>query len=142
MNRPQTDTHWHTLSIADTLITLAVDQTTGLAADEAADRIRRFGGNELIEQSGRSPWRILWEQCTSTMALILIVAAVVSGLGRFTQGQRYHFCHRDPFCPAGVCPGLSGRAGHCGPQEAGCAAGAGTAQWNGAGSTGYGTGAG
>lgn len=80
MNRPQTDTHWHTLSIADTLTTLAVDQTTGLAADEAADRIRRFGGNELIEQSGRSPWRILWEQCTSTMALILIVAAVVSGL--------------------------------------------------------------
>jgi len=52
----------------------------GLSADEARIRLERYGLNELEERSGRGPWGILWEQFTSTMIVILIVAAVVSAL--------------------------------------------------------------
>lgn len=52
----------------------------GLSADEARIRLERYGLNELEEKSGRGPWGILWEQFTSTMIVILIVAAVVSAL--------------------------------------------------------------
>ena len=43
-------------------------------------RLSRYGPNELVERGGRSPWRILLEQLTGTLVLILIVAAVVSAL--------------------------------------------------------------
>ncbi|MFZ2640991.1 MAG: cation-transporting P-type ATPase, partial [Verrucomicrobiia bacterium] len=51
---------------------------------EAARRLDRHGPNQLIERGRRSPWRILWEQFTATMVVILIIAAVISAaLGEF-----------------------------------------------------------
>ena len=56
----------------------------GLTNAEAAERLAEFGPNELVERGLKSPWRILWEQLTSTMVVILIIAAVVSAfLGDF-----------------------------------------------------------
>ena len=56
----------------------------GLDSAEASRRLAEQGPNELTESGGVSPWRILWEQFTSTMALILTAAAVVSmGIGSF-----------------------------------------------------------
>ena len=38
----------------------------------------------MIEHGSKSLWRILWEQLTSTLVLVLIAAAVISGfLGDF-----------------------------------------------------------
>jgi P-type Ca2+ transporter type 2C len=71
---------WHTLTEAEALDKLVVDPLAGLTADEAFRRIGQSGRNELTDQGGRTAWQILWEQCSSTMALILIAAAVVSGL--------------------------------------------------------------
>jgi Ca2+-transporting ATPase len=51
-----------------------------LSSSEATARLIQYGPNELIEKSGRGPWKILWEQFTATMVLILIGAAVVSAL--------------------------------------------------------------
>jgi Ca2+-transporting ATPase len=59
---------------------LGSDLRRGLSAEEARVRLERYGPNELEERSGRGPWAILWEQFTSTMIVILIVAAVVSAL--------------------------------------------------------------
>ncbi|MDK9718040.1 MAG: cation-translocating P-type ATPase [Trichlorobacter sp.] len=73
-------TVWHTLTENLALELLQTTPDTGLSSDEAARRLQQYGRNELTEQAGRSPWRILWEQFTSTMALILTAAAVVSGL--------------------------------------------------------------
>ena len=65
---------------------LNVDPDRGLSDDEAARRREQVGPNELIERGGKHPLRILWQQFTSTMVLILIVAAVVSGLlGKATE---------------------------------------------------------
>jgi Ca2+-transporting ATPase len=54
------------------------DLENGLTSQEAARRLERFGFNELIETGRKSPWRILWEQMTSIMVVILIIAAVIS----------------------------------------------------------------
>ncbi|KAF0243059.1 MAG: cation transport ATPase, partial [bacterium] len=57
---------------------LNTDLTNGLSMEEATERLKKYGYNELIEQNIKSPWVILWEQLTATMVLVLIFAAVVS----------------------------------------------------------------
>jgi Ca2+-transporting ATPase len=70
---------WHTRSKQDVLSALSTSEN-GLAAAEAAARLKQYGSNELVEQAGKGPLRMLLEQFTQTMVLILIAAAVVSGL--------------------------------------------------------------
>lgn len=79
MNREQ-KTIWHTLDVNKALEQLQTVIESGLTAEQAGRRLQQYGQNELTEQAGRTPWQILWEQFTSTMALILTAAAVVSGL--------------------------------------------------------------
>ncbi len=71
--------NWHQQSIEE-----ARHQTQsgpgGLSAQEAAARLAKYGPNELQEKSARGAWKILWEQFTATMVLILIVAGGVSAL--------------------------------------------------------------
>jgi P-type Ca2+ transporter type 2C len=50
----------------------------GLSADLAEQLLIQYGPNELVEKGIKNPWRILWEQFTATMVLILIIAAVIS----------------------------------------------------------------
>jgi Ca2+-transporting ATPase len=71
-------TPWHTLSSEAALQQLSTDPDTGITSEVAAQRLKISGPNELEERSGRSPWRLLWEQFTATMVLILIAAGVVS----------------------------------------------------------------
>jgi len=71
---------WHTLGVDQALEQLQSAVESGLTADQADRHLQQYGQNELTEQVGRTPWQILWEQFTSTMALILTAAAVVSGL--------------------------------------------------------------
>jgi Ca2+-transporting ATPase len=70
---------WHTQSAEDVLKALSTSEN-GLTAAEAVARLSRYGPNELLEQAGKGPLRMLLEQFTQTMVLILIAAAVVSGL--------------------------------------------------------------
>ena len=70
--------NWHGSTISDTVKKLETDATNGLTNDEVASRLETYGLNELVESSGRGPWKILWEQLSGAMVLLLIVAAVVS----------------------------------------------------------------
>jgi Ca2+-transporting ATPase len=75
---------WHTLDSSEVCSQLSVDPVRGLDSTESSRRLSEQGPNELTESGGTSPWRILWEQFTSTMALILTAAAVVSmSIGSF-----------------------------------------------------------
>ena len=58
---------------------LKSDPILGLSTAQASERLSENGLNELVEKGYRSPWRILWEQVTATMVLILIAAAVIAG---------------------------------------------------------------
>jgi P-type Ca2+ transporter type 2C len=42
------------------------------------ERLNQYGPNELIEKGVKSPWKILWEQMTGIMVIILLVSAVIS----------------------------------------------------------------
>jgi Ca2+-transporting ATPase len=65
---------------------LHTDMTVGLTEAEAEERLHRYGFNELKEKSGRSIARMLFEQFTAVMVLILIAAATVSFfIGRYFE---------------------------------------------------------
>lgn len=69
---------WYQLEGDTALAELNSDLSTGLSTGEANRRLSEYGKNELIERGVKNPWRILWEQVTAVMVLILIAAAVVS----------------------------------------------------------------
>jgi P-type Ca2+ transporter type 2C len=70
---------WYRKGINEVLSLLNSDAEAGLTSAEAGRRLAEHGPNELVERGLKSPWRILWEQLTGMMVVILIVAAVVSG---------------------------------------------------------------
>ena len=72
--------HWHTLSDAETAQRLQSDLRFGLSRSEAAKRLARFGPNALQEKRARSPWRMLLDQFTDFMIIVLVVAAAISGI--------------------------------------------------------------
>jgi Ca2+-transporting ATPase len=75
---------WYKLEPTEVLSQLGSDTGYGLSEAEAARRLTQYGPNELIERGAKSPWRILWEQFTATMVVILIIAAIIAGaLGEF-----------------------------------------------------------
>ena len=71
---------WHQLTNDEVINALGSDHAQGLSEAEVAARLTKYGRNELEDKGGKNPLLILWEQFTSTMVLILIVAAVLSGI--------------------------------------------------------------
>ena len=71
---------WHLRDAAEVLQAQHTDPATGLSTDEAARRLARHGANALATQQAR-PWpALLLDQFTDFMILVLLAAAVVSGL--------------------------------------------------------------
>ncbi|HYA36682.1 MAG TPA: cation-translocating P-type ATPase [Candidatus Methylomirabilis sp.] len=71
---------WHLLSVDEVLQRLASDARNGLTEQQAQERRRRYGANEIREGRGRRPVVMLFGQFTDFMILVLIAAAIVSGL--------------------------------------------------------------
>jgi Ca2+-transporting ATPase len=74
------DDNWHTLASEEVAQRLQTSPQSGLSAAEAADRLARFGPNALQEKRARSPWRMLFDQFADFMIIVLIVAAIISGI--------------------------------------------------------------
>jgi len=75
-----TEKNWHTLTIESSLQELNVEPDTGLPDQEVRSRQEKYGLNELVERGVKSPWHILLDQFRETMVVVLLVAAVVSGV--------------------------------------------------------------
>jgi Ca2+-transporting ATPase len=71
---------WHTLSVSDVAQQLRVDAATGLTSTEAAERLLRDGYNEIADEERRSLLRMLLSQFTDFMILVLLAAALISGI--------------------------------------------------------------
>lgn len=71
--------HWHTLSADEAALRLETNHQAGLSAAQVAERMARHGPNALHEKRRRSPWRMLLDQFTEFMIIVLIVAAIISG---------------------------------------------------------------
>jgi Ca2+-transporting ATPase len=77
---------WYQLDVEQNLKKLDVDLSVGLDAAEAQRRLERYGANELVERDQKSPWKILWEQLTGFMVLILLASAIISAfLHEYTE---------------------------------------------------------
>ena len=71
---------WHCRTVEEVALELATRLPGGLNRAEAALRLARFGPNLLVEGRRRGPGRLLLDQFTDLMVLVLIGAAVVAGL--------------------------------------------------------------
>jgi Ca2+-transporting ATPase len=69
----------HARPATEVLRALAADPVHGLTATEATTRLAQHGPNTLIEGRRRGPVRMLLDQFTDFMILVLLAAAVVSG---------------------------------------------------------------
>ncbi len=87
---PQSDLNspvWHALDVEKTLTLLKGDRTTGLTAEQVAERLQHHGWNELVETGGRNTWIILLDQFKNVMLLMLIAVAVVSAVLDLRDGE-------------------------------------------------------
>ncbi|PSR13017.1 magnesium-transporting ATPase [filamentous cyanobacterium CCP3] len=82
-----TTTAWHTVGIDAALSQLDSRADTGLSAQAVVERRSQYGPNELEESGGRPAWRILLDQFTNIMLLMLIAVAVVSGVLSFRNQE-------------------------------------------------------
>ncbi len=73
-------TLWHHVDEDQVVSQLAGDAASGLTRSEAAERLHRFGINDIDTETGRGPLRMLFAQFADFMIVVLIVAAVVSGV--------------------------------------------------------------
>ncbi|MDO8370251.1 MAG: cation-transporting P-type ATPase, partial [Candidatus Nitrotoga sp.] len=74
------DNNWHTLTTDEVAQRLETNPQSGLSSTDAAKRLAQYGANELKEKRARSPWRMLLDQFAYFMIIVLIGAAVVSGI--------------------------------------------------------------
>ena len=71
---------WHMLDAATALEYFHVDKTDGLNSKVASERLSRDGYNEIIERKRHSLLDIVFRQFSDFMILVLIVAAIISGI--------------------------------------------------------------
>jgi Ca2+-transporting ATPase len=71
---------WHTESVGAVADRLRTDPSAGLSRHDAGERQVTDGANELPEQAGRSLWTMVVEQFEDVMILLLLAAAVISGI--------------------------------------------------------------
>ena len=75
-----TATAWHALDVSAVAVELQADSSAGLSPEEASNRLARFGANAILEKPPRPIWRMLLDQFSDFMILVLVAAAVVSGI--------------------------------------------------------------
>ncbi|MEW6193031.1 MAG: cation-translocating P-type ATPase [Bacillota bacterium] len=71
---------WHTMEVEQVLKELKTDLDGGLTPEEAKNRLERYGPNELRERKKKTPFMMFLDQFKDFMIIILIAAAVISGV--------------------------------------------------------------
>ena len=71
---------WHLRDGMELAREHGVDPEHGLPADQVAQRTQQHGPNALPQSEGRSFWALLLEQFSDFMILVLLAAALISGV--------------------------------------------------------------
>ena len=69
---------WFTKTPKEVLAEAGSDLQQGLSSSEVQSRMAKYGANELIDRGTKSPWKILLEQLSETMVVILLISAVIT----------------------------------------------------------------
>ncbi len=82
---------WHSLTVEETERLLGTSEA-GLSDAEAAARLQKYGKNDLRQKKPKSVWRMIWEQLTDVMVIILLIAAAFSLAMHFVEGEGLAEC--------------------------------------------------
>ncbi len=82
---------WHALSVEETERLLGTSEE-GLSDAEAAARLAKYGKNDLRQKKPKSVWRMIREQLTDVMVIILLIAAAFSLAMHFVEGEGLAEC--------------------------------------------------
>lgn len=69
---------WHSLAVPEVTQRLSTHHEDGLSTTEAAKRLAQFGPNELKEKPPTPLWRLIFEQLSEFVVLLLIGASLIS----------------------------------------------------------------
>ncbi len=72
--------NWHTVEAGKAIRSLESDRVHGLTSQQVAERLQRYGTNELVETGGRSSFDIFVDQFKNIMLLMLIAVAIISAV--------------------------------------------------------------
>lgn len=71
---------WYSLSTEEVKSKLNTDIEKGLEKDEVEKRRIQYGKNEIVSKNKKPIWKMILEQFTDFMIIVLIIAAIVSGV--------------------------------------------------------------
>lgn len=77
---------WHAMSCQQTEEVLQTSEE-GLSDAEAAKRLEKYGKNVLMEVKPKSIWKMILEQISDVMVIILFIAMVFSLVMNFIDGE-------------------------------------------------------
>ncbi len=77
-----TEGHWHSVGTDSVLKYWSTDKSAGLSTARAQERFAKVGPNRIEEEKGESAFSRFIGQFKDLMILILIAAAIISGLLR------------------------------------------------------------
>ncbi|KAF9142601.1 Na+ ATPase [Linnemannia schmuckeri] len=75
-NEPETT--FHTLTVNQTAEHFSTNTLEGLTSQEAANRLKTYGANELQGNGGVKWYKVLWRQIANTLVVILLIATILS----------------------------------------------------------------
>lgn len=85
-------------STTDVVKTLQTNLATGLTTDEAKERLKQYGPNELPAEEGTPLWKLILQQFDDLLVQILLGAAVISFiLAFFEEGDERFSAFVEPF---------------------------------------------
>ncbi len=79
-SRESGERHWHCRPVASAVKAFDTSLEAGLSADEAGIRLERHGPNAIREGKRRGPARMFFAQFADFMIVVLLIAAVISGI--------------------------------------------------------------
>ena len=80
MTQPDLSVTWHALTAEDVLRQLDTQAQAGLTSAEAAQRLERFGPNQLAEKPRPTFFHLVLAQLNNFVVILLIAAALISAL--------------------------------------------------------------
>ena len=82
---------WHSLTSDEVMQQLHTSEK-GLSDAEAAKRLQEYGKNNLRQTKAKSVWKMIWEQLTEVMVIILLIAAAFSLVMYFLEDEGLAEC--------------------------------------------------
>ena len=79
--------HFYNQRVEDVIAQLKVNPSTGLTSEEAKKRLDEYGENKLISSKKKSFFRMFIAQFRSFMILVLLIAAIISGVTGVMHGE-------------------------------------------------------